>query len=117
MASRVWPAIAALNGFMAIVMGAIGAHAVSDPALATLVERASIYQLIHAVVLLVLASQTGRITGIAKLIFLIGIILFCGSLYGKPLLGWPVTLAPAGGMALMLGWLILGIVSLKRSKI
>ncbi len=113
-AVKVCIAVAGLNGFMAVALGAVGAHAVAEPALATLVERASLYQLIHAGVLLAIAGQTGRIAALAKLAILIGIILFCGSLYGKALLGWPSTLAPAGGIALMLGWLLIAISGAKR---
>ncbi|MBY0406330.1 MAG: DUF423 domain-containing protein, partial [Rickettsiales bacterium] len=44
----------------------------------------------------------------ARLAFAAGVVLFCGSLYAKgfALLG-AAPLAPAGGMLLMLGWLLL----------
>ena len=99
---------------MAVAAGAIGAHAVAEPALAVLAERASLYQLIHAAVLLAIAPLPGRAITLAKVALLAGSILFCGSLYGKALLGWPATLAPAGGMALLLGWLLLALSGMRR---
>lgn len=37
---------------------------------------------------------------------LAGALLFCGSLVGGALRGWPTTAAPLGGMLMMLGWLM-----------
>jgi uncharacterized membrane protein YgdD (TMEM256/DUF423 family) len=44
--------------------------------------------------------------------------LFCGGIYTKYLLGVLAagTVAPVGGIALMLGWLILGLSSLTKDN-
>src|SRR5690606_20181477 len=43
-----------------------------------------------------------------------GLLLFAGSLLGKALAGWPSTLAPAGGVLLMAGWLILAVSAFRQ---
>ena len=106
-----WQRIAGLNGFIAIAMGAVAAHAIADAHLSELAERASIYQLIHSVVLLWLADRHGKSIALARWVFLTGIILFCGSLYLKGMTGWPsaTVLAPTGGISFMTGWLLVAL--------
>jgi uncharacterized membrane protein YgdD (TMEM256/DUF423 family) len=41
-------------------------------------------------------------------------LLFCGSLIGAALFGWPTRLAPIGGSTLILAWLTLGLARLQR---
>jgi uncharacterized membrane protein YgdD (TMEM256/DUF423 family) len=108
---RQWGIVAGLSGFIAIVMGALGAHAVADAHLAALVETASLYQLIHALALLWLSGQPGKFLRAARWLFLIGTLLFCGTLYLKVLAGWDgaVRLAPFGGMSFMAGWLAIAL--------
>jgi uncharacterized membrane protein YgdD (TMEM256/DUF423 family) len=92
-------------------MGAIGAHAIADAQMAALAEKASIYQLIHAVLLLWLADRQGKGFRLARWIVLAGIILFCGSLYLKALTGWSeaTRLAPLGGISFMAGWVLIAL--------
>ncbi|HEU5047169.1 MAG TPA: DUF423 domain-containing protein [Rickettsiales bacterium] len=106
---RGWRSIAALNGLMAVIMGAVAAHAVHESLPALFMEKASRYQLIHAVVLLWLADKLPKRMVQARLAFLAGIVLFCGSLYIRALTGWSdiTLLAPAGGICLMAGWLLI----------
>jgi len=84
---------------------------VPDTALAKLVETASTYQLIHAAVLLWLAASPRRALAWARWLFLIGTLLFCGTLYLKAFAVWPgaVALAPWGGTSFILGWLVLAV--------
>ncbi len=115
---RPWVALAGINGVMAIGFAAYGAHGV-DPAMAPLIDRASQFQLVHAVVLLSidrLAGDGRRLAAVAGGLFVAGIALFSGSLYLKALAGpLPVPLVtPGGGIALMLGWLVLAFSSFGR---
>jgi uncharacterized membrane protein YgdD (TMEM256/DUF423 family) len=109
--ARQWGIVAGLSGFIAIVMGALGAHAVADAHLAALVETASLYQLIHALALLWLSGQQGKYLPVARWLFLIATMLFCGTLYLKALAGWDgaVRLAPFGGVGFMAGWLVIAL--------
>jgi uncharacterized membrane protein YgdD (TMEM256/DUF423 family) len=106
-----WGVAAGVSGFVGVVMGAVGAHAVADPYVAKLVETASLYELIHAAVLLWLCDAPGRYALAARWLFLIGTLLFCGTLYLKGLMGWEavVRLAPFGGVSFMLGWLLIAL--------
>jgi len=105
--------IAGIMGLLAVALGAFGAHALKD-ALArtttgtTLWEKAVFYHFIHAVMLFVLAmcKPLKRVSWFA---FLIGIILFSGSLYIYAVTGthWLVALTPIGGVCFMVGWVCL----------
>jgi uncharacterized membrane protein YgdD (TMEM256/DUF423 family) len=108
---RRWGILAGLSGFTAIVMGAVGAHAVADAHVAALVETASLYELIHAVAILWLSGARGKYMPVARWLFLIGTALFCGTLYLKAIAGWDTVarLAPFGGVSFMLGWLVIAL--------
>jgi uncharacterized membrane protein YgdD (TMEM256/DUF423 family) len=106
--------ISAVVGFLAVALGAFGAHALKAHLAALNMgdvwEKAVFYHLIHAVVLLYLA---GRPT-FARLpwsFFLVGIILFSGSLYLLAYTGvkWLGAITPLGGLCLLAGWAILAI--------
>lgn len=114
MGARLWILFAALNGAVAVAMGAYAAHGLaSDPALQALAARASEYQLIHALALLAadrLAAEGRRVAHAAAAFFALGMALFCGSLYFKALAAAPLPvpmMTPAGGVCFMLGWLAL----------
>jgi len=51
-------------------------------------------------------ANTPKLLQLAGLSFALGIVLFCGSLYGLSVMGWyslgPVT--PVGGLLFILGW-------------
>lgn len=116
LSSRYWQVLAGISGFIGVAMAAVGAHAASDALLSALVERAAIYQLLHSLLLFWLAERDGRAAGLARVALALGVLLFCGSLYGKAFGGWPTTLAPAGGMLLMAGWLLAGFSAKPRNK-
>ena len=113
-----WLVAAAVNGLMAIVMGAFAAHglrSVLDADALGWIDTGSRYQMWHALALLVVASlfvrpQRGRQRRVLQAIawaFLAGIVLFAGSLYLLALthiraLAW---ITPVGGVVLIAGWL------------
>ena len=117
-AYRPWRLIAALLGLSAVALAAVAAHAIADPKAAQAVERAALMQLVHAVLLLYATSLSGVFPRLARWFTLAGITLFCGGIYAKYLLGILAagTVAPAGGIALMLGWLMLGLSSLTKDN-
>jgi uncharacterized membrane protein YgdD (TMEM256/DUF423 family) len=111
-----WIAVAAANGAMAVAAGAYAAHGLEARAGSQAVAwaaTASQYQMAHALALLAvtafLQGRSGgrRPFGLARWAFLLGIALFCGSLYalafGAP--RWVSAAAPIGGTTLILGWL------------
>lgn len=120
---RAWVLLAGLNGLMAVGMGAYAAHGLAgDAVLQALAERASQYQLLHALALLAadrLAADGRRVAHGAGVLFLAGMVLFSGSLYARALTGAPLPIpmvTPAGGMSLMAGWLLLALSGFGRRR-
>jgi uncharacterized membrane protein YgdD (TMEM256/DUF423 family) len=115
---RKWLVVAGIYGAMAVGFAAWGAHGAGGPA-AAWVERASLFQLIHAVALLALArwcGDRGWAAGLAAAGMTAGVALFSGSLYLKAL-GMPLPVpmvTPAGGVLLLLSWLLIPLISLRR---
>lgn len=112
-----------INGFLSVALGAFGAHGlegkVTEKQLATW-EKAVDYQMFHAVALfvtgLVMAKfQSGSLTG-AGWLFLIGIILFSGSLYiySTTAIKTFAMITPIGGVAFLIGWILLGTAIMKH---
>jgi len=108
-------AMGSVLGALAVAAGAFGAHALRgrlDPSAMATFETAVRYHLIHAVAVL-LAAERARAApkpaGAAGALFVLGILLFSGSLYalamGSP--RWLGAVTPFGGLAFMLGWLLL----------
>ena len=105
-----WAALSGVLGASAVAIGAIAAHAVTHPVAIASIERASAYQLWHTLAILVSLFLKGTAPVIARIMFLVGICLFCGSIYSKYLMNISeaVVVAPLGGAAFMAGWLVLG---------
>lgn len=112
---RPWLLLGALNGLMAVIAGAYGAHrlAVSDSGLGDAFHTGVGYQMWHALALLgvgwvahVTAGWRRRLAVAAGAAFTAGIVLFSGSLYALALIGevFLEGAAPAGGLLLMAGW-------------
>ena len=101
--------MAAVVMFLAVALGAIAAHALKDQLAAAdrlgTWDTAVLYHLIHGIALFVLAGWGAKGRG-PEWCFLIGIVLFSGSLYALSLTGmtWLVALTPFGGVAFLVGW-------------
>jgi uncharacterized membrane protein YgdD (TMEM256/DUF423 family) len=106
--------VAALMGFLAVALGAFGAHGLKDVLArhdtAAIWEKAVFYHFIHAVMLFVLASRSPLARG-PWVSFLAGILLFSGSLYVLALTNvrWLGAITPFGGVGFLIGWLWLAI--------
>jgi uncharacterized membrane protein YgdD (TMEM256/DUF423 family) len=118
-----WPAVtAAVAGASAVLLGALGAHVmrrlVSAPML-DVWQTAVHFQFWHALALAVcaLSARRSHAAHLGAILFALGIVLFCGSLYALAL-GAPRMLGivtPLGGLAFVAGWIALG-VALYRSQ-
>lgn len=101
--------IAALMGLLAVALGAFGAHALKDlltrNATTAMWEKAVFYHFVHAVMLFILAGRA-PLRKLSWFSFLIGIILFSGSLYLYATMGtkWLMFLTPIGGVSFIVGW-------------
>lgn len=119
---RLWLAVAAINGAVAVGMGAYASHGLAGDARAQeLVRMASDYQLWHALALIAAAVLANRVVGVARLVlrlsgwlFVFGLLLFCGALYITGLGRTPpvAMMAPTGGTCFMLGWGMMAIAAL-----
>ena len=109
-----WTGTVSLLGASAVVLGAVAAHALSDPNAASAVERASTYQLLHAIALLLLCQFSAWPLVLARALMLAGVIGFSGAIYAKYLLGFPALggVAPIGGMLLIGSWLAIGLAAI-----
>ncbi len=101
--------IAATFGFLAVALGAFGAHGLEATLAAhdTLAywNTAALYHLVHAVVLLVLALHLPA-QRVAFALFAAGIVIFSGSLYLLAITNVKVlgAITPIGGLCLLAGW-------------
>lgn len=118
---RIWIVFAALNGAVAVAAGAYASHGLAgQPQAQEWFRTAGLYQMGHALALLLLVALSGR-TGaqhalrVAGWLFCAGIVLFCGTLYARATVGpLPVPMtAPAGGWSFMLGWVALATAALQ----
>jgi len=106
--------LASLSGMLAVVLGAFGAHALKDRldeyALG-IFETAVQYHFYHSFALLAVGvialsqPQTAMLKSSGWL-FLLGIVVFCGSLYLLSVTGvrWLGAITPLGGLAFIGGW-------------
>jgi len=115
---RTFLLIGALGGFIAVTLGAFGAHALRgrlSPEMLAVFETGVRYQMYHVLALLLVAAIIPRAGGwlvvSAGWLFVAGTVLFSGSLYllaftGMTILG---AITPIGGLAFLLGWAALAI--------
>jgi len=106
--------VAALLGFLAVALGAFGAHGLKEILArhdtAAIWEKAVLYHFIHAVMLFVLAQRRPVPSG-PWLSFFGGILFFSGSLYLLALTNarWLGAITPLGGVSFLVGWLWLAV--------
>jgi len=109
MTSAVWLRIAAVSGFLVVALGAFGAHGLKDLLVKRgtldIWEKAVLYQMFHTLALLLLAARTNIHVG-AAVCFLLGMVIFCGSLYGLAItnIRWLGAITPLGGLGFLIGW-------------
>ena len=101
--------IAAALCFLAVALGAFGAHAlrstIESHGMTDVWNKAVLYHFVHAVALLVLALYATTNRG-AWWLLCAGVFLFSGSLYVMALanLRWLGAITPLGGVCFLLGW-------------
>lgn len=110
--------LAAFFGFTGVGLGAFAAHGLKNRLSAeylAIFHTGVTYQLVHCLALFgvaLLATQVpGRLVTWAGAAFTLGILLFSGSLYLLTLtgIGKLGIITPLGGVAFLVGWLLLGL--------
>ena len=113
---RVFFAIGAVSAFIGVAAGAFGAHGLKSRLSAEMLSVFEVgvrYQMYHAFALIVTAwAQTrwpSTLVTASGWFFVIGTVLFSGSLYLLSLSGlrWLGAITPLGGLAFLAGWLCL----------
>lgn len=118
-----WIGVASVAGFVGVVLGAFGAHALKARLAPDLVEvwkTAVEYQFVHVAALLAVGilgrqAPSGALQG-AGWCFTLGIVVFSGSLYALALSGVRVlgAVTPLGGLLFLAGWALLGWAAFRR---
>ncbi len=129
--ARIFLSIGAILAALAVGAGAFASHALkaqlSERSLA-IFETGARYQMYHALALIAIAILLANAETIALrsnpqwltaagIAFIVGVVLFSGSLYGLSLTGVKVlgAITPLGGVAFIVGWCCLAIAPLTRS--
>ena len=108
--------IGAISGCLVVILGAFGAHGLKDILNEygkSIYEKAVLYHMFHTMAILVLGLiekiQPEMQLSLAGWAFLIGIILFSGSLYILAVTGfkWMGMITPFGGVFFIIGWVLL----------
>ncbi|MBW4614181.1 MAG: DUF423 domain-containing protein [Desmonostoc vinosum HA7617-LM4] len=113
--TQIFLSIAAILGGLSVAAGAFASHAlrekISERSL-SIFETGARYQMYHALALLLVALLISRTESpppsliASGWLFIIGIAIFCGSLYALSLSGIKSlgAIAPIGGAAFLAGW-------------
>ncbi|MOA07083.1 hypothetical protein D3C78_1267610 [compost metagenome] len=123
---RKYVAVGAILMLLSVALGAFGAHVlepiIGEKATGTY-ETGVHYHMIHGIGIILAAFATGLGADIRKMLwasrlFVLGIILFSGSLYLLAITGWkwfgPIT--PLGGVSFIIGWLMFALAVRGKNK-
>ena len=110
---RTFALLGSVLAMMAVLLGAFGAHALRgrlSPEDLVTFETGVRYHMYHSLALFVVAWATTRwpsgATTAAGWLFVLGVVVFSGSLYVLVLTGqrWLGAVTPLGGLAMICGW-------------
>lgn len=112
---RVFLTLAGFFGGTGVILGSFSAHGLTkvlSPEKIVIFKMGVQYQMYHAIALLGIAILTklfsSKLIDAAGWLFTLGIIFFAGTMYSITYLGLPnVGTAPVGGVAFIVGWLLL----------
>ncbi len=113
---RLFALAGAKLALLGVALGAFGAHALRDrlsPEDLAIFETGVRYQMYHGLALFAVAWAASRWPGTAVnaagWMFIVGVLIFSGSLYALVLTDtrWLGAITPLGGVALILGWALL----------
>ncbi|QLG41733.1 MULTISPECIES: DUF423 domain-containing protein [unclassified Paenibacillus] len=123
---RKWMMLGAVLTMLSVAIGAFGAHMLKEKIGADAIavyETGVQYHMIHAIGLLIIGLTAGQLGPSTKLkwaarLLFIGIIIFSGSLYVLSISGIKIwgAITPIGGVAFIVGWLLLAIDVWQRGK-
>ena len=116
--------IGAINAFIAVALGAFGAHGLADklePKYLDIWKTGVTYQMFHATGIFVIGLLLSKVTNSPQFtwagwLMLLGIILFSGSLYVLSLtkIGILGAITPLGGVCFLVAWILIIIGAIKH---
>ncbi|OPA80815.1 hypothetical protein BVG16_00200 [Paenibacillus selenitireducens] len=122
---RKYVVIGSLNLLVAVALGAFGAHGLKSILTVSQLntyETGVHYHMIHALGILLIAVLSAHLKPSRQLLWsgrmlFAGIICFSGSLYVLSVTGitWLGIITPIGGVAFIIGWLLLAVAALRNS--
>jgi uncharacterized membrane protein YgdD (TMEM256/DUF423 family) len=116
-------AAGAISAALGVLLGSFAAHGLKShlaPEALLVFETGVRYQLVHAAGMLAAAWAVTRYDPLRAarggFLLLAGTVLFSGSLYLLALTGlrWLGLITPLGGLAFIVGWVVLAMAALKR---
>lgn len=119
---RTFALLGAILAFLAVALGAFGAHGLStrlSPDQMEIFETGVRYHMYHALALFPAAWAAGQWPGTgtsaAGWLFVAGVVVFSGSLYLLVTTGprWLGAVTPLGGLAFLAGWALLALAALR----
>ncbi len=122
MNGKTFLAVGAISGFLSVAIGAFGAHSLKTkltPDMLAIFETGVRYQMYHTLALFAVTWAMSRsyesLFALSGWFFILGTIVFSGSLYILALTSVKIwgAVTPAGGMLLLLGWLMFILGALK----
>jgi uncharacterized membrane protein YgdD (TMEM256/DUF423 family) len=117
---QIFLSVAALLGGLSVAAGAFASHALREKLSERAVEifeTGARYQMYHALALLLVALLLSRAEAAQSILiasgiaFIVGVVMFSGSLYTLSLtsIKWLGAIAPLGGAAFIVGWSCLAV--------
>jgi uncharacterized membrane protein YgdD (TMEM256/DUF423 family) len=111
-----WIGVGSFTMFLGVALGAFGAHGLKQilgSEMKVVYQTAVFYQLVHGLAIFMVAIlgflKPHPLVSISGWCFLVGILLFSGSLYSLSLSGISRLgmVTPFGGLAFLIGWALL----------
>lgn len=119
--------LGAISAGLGVALGAFGAHGLRArlaPEMLAVFETGVRYQMYHALALLIVGTAMARVAMPATVmaagwLFVVGTLVFSGSLYVLAVTGtrWWGAVTPIGGVAFLLGWLLLIIAAARAAMV
>ena len=121
-----WIILGSISGFLSVSIGSFGAHGLKSDLgedLLAIFETAARYQMYHSLAIiflgLIMNSFQSPLFDWSGWLFILGTLLFSGSLYLLVLTGIKTfgAITPIGGICLLAGWVFLAIGAYKASNL
>lgn len=120
--NNTWLMIAAILGALGVIIGAFGAHSLKlEGRFKEVFQTGSEYHFYHTISILCISIlyqfKPHKLLLRANLFFLVGIVLFSGSLYLLAVteVGKLGAITPLGGIAFIIGWVYIVLYSTKKN--